>query len=198
MTKEHLTACEAAFKAATNSYQEADENDRVKETDELNKAAYRLKLAKNAYAKHSIIPIPNPIKIIAGFPGVGKSHYCQHTTGCYDTDSNSFHKYRFPANYLRHIVGNVQKNRYGIIFVSTHAEVLEGMTECGLEFTVVYPCMDIREEYFERYRQRNSPPALIEKISDNWNDWITALQASSYKKCRLTSGQFLADVMEEL
>ncbi len=38
----------------------------------------------------------------------------------------------------------------------------------------------------------------IKIVSDNWNDWITALEASSYKKCRLTSGQFLADVMEEL
>lgn len=142
--------------------------------------------------------MPSPIEIIAGFPGVGKSFYQEKHPECYDTDSSDFPKDAFPENYLRNIVHTVQENKYRVIFVSTHKDVLEGMCRYGLDFTVVYPNIDLREEYLERYRQRKSPLALIKIISDNWNDWITALQASSYKKHRLTSGQFLADVMEEL
>ncbi len=143
--------------------------------------------------------MPSPIKIIAGFPGVGKSFYQKNNPECLDSDSSFYSaEERFPDSYMQHIVRTLQENKYNVILVSTHAVVLEAMCEYGFRFTVVYPHIDLKEEYLERYRQRQSPPALIKIISDNWDDWITALEASSYKNRRLISGQFLADVMEEL
>ncbi len=161
-----------------------------------------------------------PIEIIAGFPGVGKSHYQEKHPECLDMNYSYYRtqgrRMCFPDNYLREIVQNVQSNEYRAIFVSTHAEVLKGLTDYGFKFTVVYPHIDLKEEYLERYRQRypqhygypqspplppkkmQSPPPPLKTISDNWDDWITALQASPYKKHRLTSGQFLADVIGEL
>lgn len=142
--------------------------------------------------------MPEPIKIIAGFPGVGKSYYKEKHPECYDSDSSDFAKDMFPGNYLGHIVRNMQENTYRVIFVSTHQDVLQGMAQYGLDFTIVHPHIDLKEEYLERYRQRQSAPELIKKISINWDGWITALYASSYKKRVLISGQFLGDIMEEL
>ena len=47
----------------------------------------------------------NPLdRVIAGFPGVGKSYLFKGNSEQYaDSDSSTFDKSDFPANYMRHI-----------------------------------------------------------------------------------------------
>ncbi len=156
-----------------------------------------------AYNKERIMP--DPIKIIAGFAGVGQSFYqaknpeCYDATQCYDTEAMAYlPKDAFFRSYLRHIIGAMQENKHRVIFVDMYEGLLERMTEYGLKFTVVYPHRDLKKEYIDRYRQRQDDTSFIKKISDDWNYWITFWDASTYKKCRLASGQFLSDVIEEI
>lgn len=152
--------------------------------------------------------MPEPIKIIACFPGVGKRYYQEKHPECYGAEMLVFQGDAFSHStdaksndYISRYIGNIlqamQSNKYRVILVSDNT-ILGPMRQLRLDFTVVYPNIDLKEEYMERYREREPFGLDIQTVSDNWNDWITSLEATSYRKRRLTSGQFLADVMEEL
>ena len=87
-------------------------------------------------------------RIIAAFPGTGKTIYHQkHPDTTLDSDSSSFswiekdgEKVRnpdFPNNYIAHIKENIGK--YEFIFVSTHREVREALLDNCVFFYLVYP-----------------------------------------------------------
>lgn len=134
-------------------------------------------------------------QIYSAFPGVGKSHFHKHSNlKVLDSDSSNFDKNYFPQNYIDHIKSNLGK--VDIILVSSHEDVRNALVEEGLEFTLVYPNMDLKNEYIERYIQRKSPYNFIKLITDNWGNWITQLQnQKGCKKVELTSGQYLSDVL---
>ena len=74
----------------------------------------------------------NPLdRVIAGFPGVGKSYLFKGNSEQYaDSDSSTFDKSDFPANYMRHIaelLGSTDKT----IFVSTHDTVRQALIDTG-------------------------------------------------------------------
>jgi len=125
-------------------------------------------------------------KIIAAFPGVGKTHYHKlHPETTLDSDSSQFswlhlptgEKYRqpgFPRNYIEHIKGNIGK--YEIIFVSTHKEVRDALQDNCLFFYLMYPTECLKETYLKRYRDRGSPQDFIDLIDKNWLAWIRELR----------------------
>lgn len=118
--------------------------------------------------------------VIAGFPGVGKTTATnllkEKGIAVLDSDSSKFDKQYFPTNYIKHIQSVLDEGKTDIIFVSTHAEVLSAMQEANIEFAIVYPDVNLKEIYLERYRKRNTPQALIDKIDENWFDWIISLK----------------------
>lgn len=146
-------------------------------------------------------------KIIAAFPGTGKTHYFHNHSNCLDSDSSDYSWIKdesgnntkernpdFPSNYIQHIKDNIGNVEY--IFVSSHDVVRNALVEAGIYFYFVYPNIDLREEYLERFRLRNSPEGFINLLNLNWDNWIVACDAQ--RKCRhieLESGQFISDVI---
>lgn len=113
--------------------------------------------------------------IISAFPGTGKTFYHEnHKDTTLDSDSSMFDKVDFPANYIEHI-----KNKIGtvdIIFVSSHKEVREALVKEGIEFTVVHPDIDLKEEYIERYKNRGNNDRFVELLKSNWDAWIKGFE----------------------
>jgi len=122
-------------------------------------------------------------RIIAAFPGTGKTIYHQkHPDTTLDSDSSSFswiekdgEKVRnpdFPNNYIAHIKENIGK--YEFIFVSTHREVREALLDNCVFFYLVYPDNNEKRkaDFIKRYQERGSSESFIKHVSDNWEKWI--------------------------
>lgn len=129
-------------------------------------------------------------KVIAGFPGVGKSTFFRRNMGemkVSDSDSSQFSwihdengvKTRnpdFPLNYIRHIQTMII-NGYDIIFVSTHKEVIDALKENFIEFTIVYPSCLLKDTYINRYEVRGSDEAFIKLLSSKWDSFIDDIES---------------------
>jgi hypothetical protein len=124
-------------------------------------------------------------RIISAFPGTGKSYYHNNNkTTTLDSDSSEFSwviedgkKVRnpdFPNNYITHIKENIGK--YDFIFVSSHAEVRQALKANCLFYYLVYPERKCKDMYLKRYKDRGSPDAFIQLISDNWDNWLRGCQ----------------------
>lgn len=144
-------------------------------------------------------------KVISGFPGVGKSWLQQNQNGLVvsDSDSSSFswknqdEKIRnpeWPNNYIGHI--KAMKEATDIIFVSTHKEVRDAMVQACIPFTLVYPSLEMKEEYIARYVARGNVSSFVKLLEQNYEAWITELMMQ--KHCIhivLRPGQYLSDVL---
>ena len=156
------------------------------------------KHSENTEQSNSTKPV-----LVAGFPGTGKSYYVNYGKGndympdkfATDSDSSKFDKANFPQNYIEHIKEKISEG-YGRIFISSHKEVRDALVENGLEFTLVYPKKELKEEYLKRYKERGSPDGFINLISNNWDLWISELE--NQKGCnhiQLESCQFMYNVI---
>ena len=121
-------------------------------------------------------------KIIAAFPGTGKSTYYREHPNCLDSDSSEWSwlvvdgvKERhpeWPSNYINHIKENIDNEEIEWIFVSSHKEVRDALIESEITFNLLYPEIILKEDYLYRYVQRGSPESFVNLISKNWDNWL--------------------------
>ena len=144
-------------------------------------------------------------KVIAGFPGVGKSYIAKENTELLvlDSDSSDFSWLEpgvrnpdFPKNYVKHIKDNI--GIADIIMVSTHTVVREALKDANIEYTLVYPKADLKLEYIKRYIKRESPDAFTRYIAVNWNDFIKELEEDDFPTIELRAGEYLKDIIPYL
>ena len=139
-----------------------------------------------------------PMKIISGFPGIGKSSlYNQAPERIADSDSSQFDKSEFPDNYIVHIRNLLEEGVKDYILVSSHFEVRDELEERGFPFFLVYPERGLKNEYLQRYRDRKSPQAFVDMMDANWDKFITGCEdQEGCEHIVLKSGQYLADVFK--
>lgn len=140
----------------------------------------------------------NKTYIIAGFPGVGKSWLKnKYGNNISDSDSSKFSKDNFPQNYIDHIKSLIGNKI--VILVSTHKDVLNKLEEEGIEYSLVYPNRDLKQEYLERYKQRGSPEGFINLLDNKWDEFHNDLeQTNPDKRIILKQGEYLKDILNEL
>ena len=145
--------------------------------------------------------------VICGFPGVGKTQFYNNfrvrniTLGngitSLDSDSTDFDKDNFPENYLKHIQKQVITGTNAIL-VSTHKEVLDGLEEMKINHLIVYPDINLKNEYLKRYIHRYSSFDFIKKVMDHWEEWILAIEERKHEKysllVKLNKNEVLADL----
>ncbi|MBI5421052.1 MAG: hypothetical protein HZA35_01935 [Parcubacteria group bacterium] len=146
--------------------------------------------------------------VVSGFPGVGKSTLFNNPNGLtlLDSDSSGFswlnqaEKIRhpeWPANYIQHIRENLGK--VDLIFVSSHDVVRDALVEAGIQFTLVYPGLDMKDEYIQRYIQRGNAGAFVALLQANYEIWIHDLMKQEHcTHVVLQPGQYLADVIKKI
>jgi len=140
-------------------------------------------------------------EVISAFPGTGKTHFYRNTDlKVLDSDSSDFswlskgvRNPDFPNNYIRYIKDNMGHAK--IILVSSHPEVRRALVEERIDFRLVYPERELRDEYVERFRQRDSGQRFVQLLSENWNAWISEMETQ--RGCVhsvLKSGEYLGDL----
>lgn len=146
-------------------------------------------------------------RIVSGFPGVGKTTLVNRAGSngqrILDSDSSQFswqdaskgiRHPEWPRNYIQHIKDN--EGLADIILVSSHDVVRKALGEANVQFTLVYPSLDMKREYIQRYVDRGNNDAFVNLLQKNYEAWIAELM--DQKGCDhivLTSGQYLADVI---
>ncbi len=137
--------------------------------------------------------------LISAFPACGKSTFYNEYKDelvVLDSDSSTFDKSEFPQNYMDHIKENMDKA--DVIFISSHKEVREALKENDLDFTVVYPSIELKEEYMERYKNRGNDEGFINLLDKNWDAWITEIdEDDELSKIELEEGEFISDVLND-
>lgn len=151
-------------------------------------------------------------QIVSGFPGVGKSYLYQHQEEfgikVLDSDSSKFSwlkdnegnntKVRnpdFPNNYIEYIVEACKEGSTDVIMVSTHKIVLNALYDHHFSPIVMYPSIELKEEYIERYKARGNNEKFVKFISDNWDNFITSIDNDCrFNRYKLKAGQFMKDI----
>jgi len=165
--------------------------------------------------------------VISAFPACGKStisknapryglKWCQLTfneeTGqhdieipktlgvpVFDSDSSLFDKAAFPQNYIAHIQSVLSQFDDVVIFVSSHEEVRKALHDAGIEFTLVYPQRELKEEYIQRYINRGNAQGFIDMMQARWNDFIDSCEADSTPhKVIMEESEYLGDNLAEV
>ena len=151
-------------------------------------------------------------KVIAAFPACGKS-YCFDRNEDYlilDSDSSKFswmwdcgNKIRnpeFPKNYIEHIKENIGKVDF--IFVSTHEEVRQALTEADIDFILVFPGQALKAEWVGRCFLRGSGEQFCSMIAGNWDYWISQMWdeaiCNKRKHYVLKSDEYISDILEDI
>ena len=80
-----------------------------------------------------------------------------------DSDSSTFDKNLFPENYIQHLREAPEGD--AITLVSSHDVVREAMSQEGWDFAVVFPRVEDKAVYLQRYADRGSPAAFLDLIS---------------------------------
>jgi hypothetical protein len=143
--------------------------------------------------------------VISAFPGAGKSWLAQNPGNLRITDSDSsgfswtnqaenIRHPEWPQNYMRHILEQIRIS--DIVFVSTHKDVRDAMLKAMIPFILVYPSLDMKQEYIQRYIDRGNASAFVALLEQNYELWIAELEAQEcYMRVVLKPGQYLADIM---
>lgn len=146
-------------------------------------------------------------KVVAGFPGTGKSYMFRNNTDnlvLLDSDSSKFSWISkgvrnpiFPQNYMEHIKENL--GVADVIFVSTHDTVIKALQENGIPFTLVYPAKELKETYLANYEQRGNDAQFIEFIKSNWDNFITnMMKTECQRRIELKKGQYIKDIVDQI
>ena len=126
-------------------------------------------------------------RIIAGFPGVGKTHAAKVIKGLtiHDLDSSSYSKldngeknHSFAQDYLQAIKDSFGK--VNIIFISTHKEIREALQREGLIYELVYPMEHHKDLYMKRYNTRGDSAQFMAFMEENFDKFVGELQEDSF------------------
>ena len=160
-------------------------------------------------------------KVIYGFAGCGKStlakKYCDKNIFI-DLESSDY-KYiltdkqklesveerkgtkrkvnpDFPQNYFNAILD--ARKKYEYVFVA-----LCGIIECsknGVDYWMLFPDYDCKDEYIERYKERGNGKGFVRKFEENFDNYVKMCYENKRPLCSrkivLHKGEFLEDVLK--
>ncbi|MCP4761947.1 MAG: hypothetical protein GY870_09195 [archaeon] len=132
-------------------------------------------------------------KIISAFCGTGKTYICnQKNISAVEIEYWKYKEKGLQKEYCKDVEREIGKVDY--IFISTDPEGLEILQEKRFNITLVYPEKRLRNEYLDRYIDRDSSHDFIGAFMKYWDTWIDALNKQKCKKhIVLKSGEYLYD-----
>ena len=133
--------------------------------------------------------------LYAAFCGTGKTYICEKT----NKKAVEVEYWKYKENGLfKEYVEDVKRyiGKVDYIFIATEPEGMKLLVNEGLKIILVYPKNELRNEYLDRYIERDSPYDFIGTFMKHWNIWIDELKEQKYcDHIVLESGQYLQDVL---
>lgn len=137
--------------------------------------------------------------IISGFSNIGKSSLKNYKDINYiDLDTCYFNKIDGWIDiYIECILA--LKSKYNFVFITTHGEVLKELNKRNIEYFLVFPKIELKEEYRKRAVKRGSDEKFIEGFFSRWDKHINdCINNKSAKKIILNENEYLSDVIEKI
>ena len=117
--------------------------------------------------------------IIAGFPGIGKTHFYnnQLKTKKYkvkDSDSSQYSKViSWEKKYFDDVIKSLKT--HDICLISTHKEVRNIFIENGITINLIYPPANAKSFYLDLYKSRGNDPKFIDFMDDKFEKFINEI-----------------------
>lgn len=123
--------------------------------------------------------------VISAFPACGKTYAAKHLSergvDVLDSDSSKFswitdengnkvRNPRFIEEYIAHIKENIGK--VDLIFVSSHKEVRRAMQKNQIDYTLVRPDAELKEQWVGRCFLRGDSHEFCKNLAEHWEEWI--------------------------
>ena len=148
------------------------------------------------------------IHIVAAMPSVGKSTYSEKslanpnsTIKAIDLESSDY-KWNiengekalnpdFPNNYIESILWIPELSpEVNVVFVACHSEVRLLLDEIGLDYTIVVPSLDRKDELLRKCRERGNDETFIKKYDENYECWISKLKDTKERHRVIELGRY--------
>lgn len=144
--------------------------------------------------------------IYVGYQGIGKSTLCHKRDKCIDLESGNFfadgyrHEdwYKVYANIAKHL-----SNQGKIVFTSSHKVLREYMNKMGIRFTVVFPSLELKEQWIAKLKQRADETHKLKDFKawlnarERYRENIHDLSKERHKVIITTMDYSLEDVIEK-
>lgn len=102
--------------------------------------------------------------IVIGYQGIGKSTLAKQDDHFIDLESSMFfingHRDREWYKIYCNIAEDLSKQGY-IVFVSSHAEVRERLTFSSEDVVIVYPSLELKEQWIAKLKDRYDKTGLL-------------------------------------
>lgn len=150
-------------------------------------------------------------KLILGMPGVGKTFAEKELYGVEDLESSCYKWLGvedtiesskgdptrepnpiYPQNYFEAIKAALDD--YPIVLASLHQEVRRLLSLEDIEYWVCVPSLTCKNEYLQRYRDRENSDDFINFLNSKFEEYVTEWDGFP-RKIELGSGQTLTDYL---
>lgn len=137
--------------------------------------------------------------IISGFSNIGKSYLIKNKNiNCIDFDTCYFKKI---DNWINIYVECVLalKEKYDYVLITTYGEILHELNKRNIEYYLVYPKRELKEEYRNRAIKRGSDKDFIEGFFSRWDTHIDdCIKNKNKNKIVLNENEYLSDVIYQI
>ena len=79
--------------------------------------------------------------------------------------------------------------------MSCHKEVREELKNRGIDYIIVLPTIEQKNEYLKRWLKRGSTIDFIKSMNDRWEDMIKSCEEDEAPKIYLSSGEYISDLI---
>lgn len=108
--------------------------------------------------------------IICGYAGIGKSYLAHNFPNVIDLESTPFEK-----DWDRYFKCAKHYSDQGfLVLLSCHKEIRELVLKISYEERItIFPCIEDKELFRRRYKQRGNSEEFIKLQMDNWEKWTS-------------------------
>lgn len=145
--------------------------------------------------------------VICGFSGVGKSTAEQKHKNVVDFESSAYSHFfdtehiigeknpEFPRNYIDALCELMDEGRENIYLISCHEEVRKELADRGIDYIIVLPTYDQKNEYLKRWLRRGSSIEFVTMMNKRWDSMFISCEKDNSTKIFLDSGEYIDDVL---
>lgn len=144
--------------------------------------------------------------VICGFSGIGKSTAEQKHRQIIDYESSICSRIwengvdrgknpNFPTNYINNLIEMMNNDEATFYLLSCHEEVRSELKARGIDYIIVLPTIEQKNEYLKRWLKRGSPIEFIKSMNDRWEDMIESCEKDDAPKIYLSSGEYISDLI---
>lgn len=138
--------------------------------------------------------------IISGFSNIGKSSLKEYKNINYiDLDTCYFNK--IDSSWINIYIECILalKDKYDYVLITTHGDVLHELNKRKIKYYLVYPEIELKEEYKKRAIKRKSNQDFIEGFFSRWDTHINdCIKNPNKNKIILQENQYLSDVILDI